>query len=176
MPATTTEHEEENPLFWPVQVGNMTVNHRVVLAPMTRCRAIGGVPQESLVKHYAQRASLGGLLISEANAVSPEAYGKGSVIIGFDPGLPTCLVQSLARYLHDGAGEGMEKGYGCGACQGSLHLLSDLACWSGFPLHSSTQLAKAVIIYGQSHSTPLPGEAERRRDGTFFGSASSSSP
>lgn len=75
MPATTTEHEEENPLFWPVQVGNMTVNHRVVLAPMTRCRAIGGVPQESLVKHYAQRASLGGLLISEANAVSPEAYG-----------------------------------------------------------------------------------------------------
>ncbi|XP_024357192.1 12-oxophytodienoate reductase 7 isoform X2 [Physcomitrium patens] len=42
---------------------------------MTRCRAIGGVPQESLVKHYAQRASLGGLLISEANAVSPEAYG-----------------------------------------------------------------------------------------------------
>nr|PNR33179.1 hypothetical protein PHYPA_025122 [Physcomitrium patens] len=80
MPATTTEHEEENPLFWPVQVGNMTVNHRVVLAPMTRCRAIGGVPQESLVKHYAQRASLGGLLISEANAVSPEAYGLQSLL------------------------------------------------------------------------------------------------
>lgn len=48
---------------------------RVVLAPMTRCRAIGGVPQAAHVEHYSQRATRGGLLITEASAVAPEAYG-----------------------------------------------------------------------------------------------------
>ena len=42
---------------------------------MTRCRAIEGLPQAAHVEHYTQRASPGGLLISEANAVAPEAYG-----------------------------------------------------------------------------------------------------
>lgn len=73
--ATVNGHQDENPLFWPIQVGNMTLNHRVVLAPMTRCRAIGGITQAAHVEHYTQRASPGGLLITEANTISPEASG-----------------------------------------------------------------------------------------------------
>ncbi|KAH9300554.1 hypothetical protein KI387_012137, partial [Taxus chinensis] len=47
----------------------------VVLAPVTRCRAINNIPQNSHVKFYSQRTTRGGLLISEANAVSPQAFG-----------------------------------------------------------------------------------------------------
>jgi len=48
---------------------------RVVLAPVTRCRALNNKPQSSHVKFYSQRATKGGLLVTEANAVSPQAIG-----------------------------------------------------------------------------------------------------
>lgn len=42
---------------------------------MTRCRAIDGVPQQAHVVYYTQRATPGGLLITEASAIAPEAFG-----------------------------------------------------------------------------------------------------
>ncbi len=62
-------------LLSPCSVGPHTLTHRVVLAPMTRTRADAATlaPTEQTVLYYAQRASLGGLLISEATHISPEA-------------------------------------------------------------------------------------------------------
>ncbi|XP_057828462.1 12-oxophytodienoate reductase 7 [Cryptomeria japonica] len=63
-------------LLSPLQMGPMfSLSHRVVLAPVTRCRAIDNIPQACHVKFYSQRTTKGGLLISEANAVSPQAIG-----------------------------------------------------------------------------------------------------
>ena len=42
---------------------------RIVHAPMTRCRCTGGVPQPTTKLYYGQRASPGGLLVSEATEV-----------------------------------------------------------------------------------------------------------
>lgn len=60
-----------NPLFTPVRLGpGLDLPHRVVLAPLTRCRADGkGVPSPSAAVYYAQRAAAGGLLISEATNI-----------------------------------------------------------------------------------------------------------
>ena len=55
---------------------------RVVLAPMTRCRALNNIPQPSHVKFYSQRTTSGGLLITEANAVSQPAIGYSLLLIG----------------------------------------------------------------------------------------------
>ncbi len=62
-------------LFNPYTLGPYHLSHRVVLAPMTRTRADATTlaPSEQTVLYYAQRASLGGLLISEATHISPEA-------------------------------------------------------------------------------------------------------
>ncbi len=54
-----------NPLFTPVKLGNHTLEHRVVLAPLTRDRAVGNIPQNNMRTYYEQRASQGGLLITE---------------------------------------------------------------------------------------------------------------
>ncbi|GLJ29904.1 hypothetical protein SUGI_0591110 [Cryptomeria japonica] len=63
-------------LLSPFQMGPLfKLSHRVVLAPVTRCRAINSIPQPSHVKFYSQRTTRGGLLITEANAVSPQAFG-----------------------------------------------------------------------------------------------------
>ena len=64
-------------LFQPVKVGNLTLAHRVVLAPLTRLRNDDAhVPTDLGVEYYAQRASVPGtLLISEATFIAPEAGG-----------------------------------------------------------------------------------------------------
>ena len=48
---------------------------RVVLAPLTRQRSYGNVPQTHAILYYSQRATKGGLLISEATGVSNTAQG-----------------------------------------------------------------------------------------------------
>lgn len=62
-------------LFTPWKVGPYTLPNRVVMAPMTRCRAgQGGVPHALNAEYYAQRASAG-LLITEASQVSEQGSG-----------------------------------------------------------------------------------------------------
>lgn len=59
----------------PIHIGNLALQHRVVMAPLTRLRCTeAGVPTDLLVQHYEQRASPGGLLISECTAISPTAF------------------------------------------------------------------------------------------------------
>ncbi|CAO2162486.1 unnamed protein product [Urochloa humidicola] len=64
------------PLLTSYKMGEFNLAHRVVLAPLTRCRAYGNVPQPAHMSlYYCQRATPGGLLISEACAVSETARG-----------------------------------------------------------------------------------------------------
>ena len=48
---------------------------RVVLAPMTRCRSLNGVPGAAVAEYYVQRSTPGGFLISEGTLVSNTAAG-----------------------------------------------------------------------------------------------------
>ncbi|RVW29121.1 putative 12-oxophytodienoate reductase 11 [Vitis vinifera] len=50
-------------------------NVRVVLAPLTRQRSWNNVPQPHAILYYSQRATKGGLLITEATGVSDTAQG-----------------------------------------------------------------------------------------------------
>lgn len=62
-------------LFDPIQIGDLQLNNRIIMAPLTRCRADEGrVPNALMAEYYVQRASAG-LLISEATAVSPSGVG-----------------------------------------------------------------------------------------------------
>jgi N-ethylmaleimide reductase len=64
-------------LFSAVRIGSVPLKHRVVMAPLTRSRAElpGGVPGNLMLEYYTQRASDGGLIISEATSISPSARG-----------------------------------------------------------------------------------------------------
>jgi len=63
------------PLMTPYKMGQFELSHRVVLAPLTRCRSYGNVPQPHAAVYYSQRATRGGLLIAEATGVSATAQG-----------------------------------------------------------------------------------------------------
>ncbi|PRQ46956.1 putative 12-oxophytodienoate reductase [Rosa chinensis] len=48
-------------LFSPYKMGNSNLSHRVVLAPMARCRAPNEIPQPAMIEYYSQRSTPGGL-------------------------------------------------------------------------------------------------------------------
>ena len=63
-------------LFSPLQLGPYTLNHRVVHAPTTRLRANSDdSPSELMLEYYTQRASAGGLIITESTHVSYDSRG-----------------------------------------------------------------------------------------------------
>ena len=62
-------------LFEPIRMGELSLPNRIIMAPLTRCRASEGrVPNELMATYYAQRASAG-LIISEATSVTPMGVG-----------------------------------------------------------------------------------------------------
>lgn len=67
-----------NVLFEPVRSKGLELKNRVVMAPMTRSRAIGNVPNELMATYYGQRASAG-LIISEGAAPSPSGLGYSRI-------------------------------------------------------------------------------------------------
>ena len=66
-------------LFKPMKIGNMELEHRAVMAPLTRLRALypGQIPNVPLAKEYYDQRSkrAGTFLISEAAVISPQAGG-----------------------------------------------------------------------------------------------------
>uniref|UniRef100_A0A0D9W5F4 NADH:flavin oxidoreductase/NADH oxidase N-terminal domain-containing protein n=1 Tax=Leersia perrieri TaxID=77586 RepID=A0A0D9W5F4_9ORYZ len=75
------------PLLTPYRMGRFDLSHRVVLAPLTRERSFGNVPQPHAILYYQQRASKGGLLIAEATGISDTAQGvaaRNAIEAGFD--------------------------------------------------------------------------------------------
>jgi N-ethylmaleimide reductase len=63
------------PLFLPYRLGNIELTNRLVMAPMTRSRALEhNVPNPLATTYYAQRASAG-LIVTEATQVSPQGVG-----------------------------------------------------------------------------------------------------
>src|SRR5258706_207365 len=62
-------------LFEPYKLGPLTLPNRLVIAPLTRNRAVAGmVPNPLAVEYYGQRASAG-LLVTEASQVSQQGQG-----------------------------------------------------------------------------------------------------
>jgi N-ethylmaleimide reductase len=62
-------------LFDPIDLGAISLRNRIVMAPLTRSRAVAGeVPNPMAVEYYAQRASTG-LIISEATQISRQGQG-----------------------------------------------------------------------------------------------------
>lgn len=61
-------------LFTPAFIGGVALQNHIVMAPMTRCRAIDNIPNQLMAQFYGQRASAG-LIITEGT--SPSINGLG---------------------------------------------------------------------------------------------------
>lgn len=68
----------EYQLFEDYDLSGLHLKNRVVMAPMTRCRAIKNVPNELMATYYSQRAGAG-LIITEGTAPSPNGLGYARI-------------------------------------------------------------------------------------------------
>ena len=69
---------KEYKLFALEKVGVSELKNRVVMSPMTRCRAIGNVPNELMAEYYKQRSDAG-LIITEGTSPSPNGLGYARI-------------------------------------------------------------------------------------------------
>ncbi|GEO83893.1 MULTISPECIES: alkene reductase [Alphaproteobacteria] len=65
-------------LFDPIKLGHVELSNRIAMAPLTRNRSPGAVPNDLNVTYYEQRASAG-LLISEGTPISQQGQGYAQV-------------------------------------------------------------------------------------------------
>jgi len=68
----------EYKLLTPKVGGFLETRNRIVMAPMTRCRAIGNVPNYLMEEYYKQRSGAG-LIITEGTAPSPNGLGYARI-------------------------------------------------------------------------------------------------
>ncbi|WAH59822.1 alkene reductase [Pseudomonas silvicola] len=62
-------------IFDPIKLGDLELPNRIIMAPLTRCRADEGrVPNAMMSEYYVQRASAG-LILTEATSVTPMGVG-----------------------------------------------------------------------------------------------------
>jgi N-ethylmaleimide reductase len=69
---------KEFKLFSATKVGALALKNRIVMAPMTRCRAIGNIPNDLMANYYQQRATAG-LIITEGTSPSPNGLGYARI-------------------------------------------------------------------------------------------------
>lgn len=73
----------ETMLFSPYPLGRIHLRNRIVMAPMTRSRATGNVPNDLMARYYAQRAEAG-LIVTEGTSPAPEGLGYARIPGLFD--------------------------------------------------------------------------------------------
>lgn len=69
---------KKDKIFIPVKLGSIELKNRIVMAPMTRCRAIKNIPNELMLEYYKQRSSAG-LIITEGTSPSPNGLGYARI-------------------------------------------------------------------------------------------------
>ncbi len=69
---------KQHKLFTPVSLGSVELKNRIVMAPMTRCRAIGNVSNNLMAEYYRQRSGAG-LIITEGTSPSPNGLGYARI-------------------------------------------------------------------------------------------------
>ena len=65
-------------LFSSYKLGSRELKNRIVMAPMTRSRAIGNIPNKLMAEYYEQRAGAG-LIITEGTSPSPNGLGYSRI-------------------------------------------------------------------------------------------------
>lgn len=107
-------------LFSPAQLGPITLQNCIVMAPMTRCRAPGNVPSDLMATYYGQRSGAG-LVITEG--VSPSPNGLGYVNIpGVFSAEQVAAWKPVTAALHAGGAKAFMQLMHCGRVAHPLNL------------------------------------------------------
>ena len=146
-------------LFTPVALGDLQLSNRVVMAPLTRCRAdVAHVPTDLMVEYYSQRASAG-LIVSEATMVARGNSAFGAREPGIYDAAQVAAWKQVTDAVHAKGGRMvLQLWHGGRACHSDLNGGQQPVAPSALAIsNSTTHTAKGKVPY----ETPRElGEAE----------------
>lgn len=125
------------PLFSPCKVGSIDLKNRVVMAPMTRSRAIGNCANPLMAEYYRQRSGAG-LIITEGTSPSPNGLGYARI-----PGLFSSIYEDfwslVTTEVHAAGGKIFVQLMHCGRVGSCLNLPpeAELVAPSAVPLNGT---------------------------------------
>ncbi len=130
-------------LLTPVKIGDLNLNNRVALAPMTRARSgPSRIPNAMMAEYYAQRASAG-LVITEATSISEQGLGWNE-----SPGIYTDEMQEgwkpVVQSVHERGGRIFLQLWHCGRAShsdfhdGELPVSASAIRLNGDEIHTPT--------------------------------------
>lgn len=142
-------------LFDPIQIGDISLSNRVVMAPLTRNRAVeGNCPGPLMVDYYRQRAAAG-LIIAEASQISP--MGQGYIDTpGIYSDAQVAAWQKVTDAVHQAGGRIVLQLWHVGRISHSSLLPEGAA-----PVSSSNLPSKAMTFTRNGFETVSPARALR---------------
>lgn len=136
-------------LFSKYQLGSLELQNRLVMAPLTRCRAIGNVPTPLMVEYYRQRNSAG-LIVAEGTSPSPNGLGYAR-IPGIFSDAQVAGWQAVTAAVHAGGAKMFVQLMHCGRVSHPLNLLA------GARVLAPSAVAAAGEMYTDAEGMqPLP--------------------
>ncbi|KAF8600095.1 putative NADPH2 dehydrogenase chain OYE2 [Ceratobasidium sp. AG-I] len=152
-----------SPLFSPLLVGDLTLAHRVIMAPMTRLRASNdGVVGDATVEYYSQRSAVPGtLIISEGTSIAAETGGFPNL-----PGIHSDAQIAAWKKVTDAIHANGSYAYLQIAALGRVGY-PEVVHAAGFPYVSSS----AIQIKGRSEAPVELSESEVKRHVELYAQA-----
>jgi len=137
-------------LFSKTSLGGLTLQNRLVMAPMTRNRATGNVPNELMMEYYVQRASAG-LIVTEGTSPSPNGLGYPRIPGIFSPD-QIAGWKRIANAVHDKGARIFVQVMHCGRVAHPLNLpaggrvLAPSAVWAAGDMYTDAEGMKQNAI------------------------------
>ncbi|WGD34515.1 alkene reductase [Olleya sp. YS] len=107
-------------LYEPYKLKNITLKNRIVMAPMTRSRAIDNIPNDLMREYYTQRAGAG-LIITEGTSPSVNGLGYPRIPGAFSPAQIEGW-KSVAEGVHNNNGKIFVQLMHCGRISASENI------------------------------------------------------
>lgn len=127
-------------IFTPFISKNLELKNRVVMAPMTRSRAIDNIPNELMATYYGQRAGAG-LIISEGTSPSPNGLGYPRIPGAFSPAQIEGW-KKIADEVHKNDGKIVVQLMHCGRISAKANL----------PIGATTMAPSPVLAAGEMYT------------------------
>lgn len=141
-----------SPLHTPLELGGLSLAHRVVMAPLTRMRATvpGNTANALMARYYGQRATPGGLIIAEASQVSQDGVGAPNT-----PGIHTEAQvegwREVTTAIHDKGGKVYLQLWHMGRLSHPSHQPG-----GGLPVAPSAVAAQGDVTTADLQRVPFP--------------------
>lgn len=139
-------------LHSPLEMGGMSLSHRVVMAPLTRMRATvpGNTANAMMARYYRQRATPGGFIIAEASQVSQDGVGTPNT-----PGIHTDAQvagwREVTSAIHDQGGKVYLQLWHMGRLSHPSHQPD-----GGLPIAPSAVAAQGDVTTADFKRVPFP--------------------